>query len=372
MVSKAAATVTLTPGSLAQTYTGSSLSAASTTSPTGLAVTYSYTGIGGTTYGPSATGPTAAGSYTVVATINDPNYSNNATGTLVVVKTAVTVTAASNANPVLAQNQVVLTSTISASVGLPTGTVTFLDGTSPLGTSPLSGGVAILTTSSLVVGAHSITAVYNGDPNFLAATSAPLSQTVLDFSLNPVSIGGGSTATAGASATAVPGGVASYTLSIVPTAGTIFPTPALLTVTGMPPGATAIITPSNWTQLTSTSWSFPASTPIGSISLAVQLPNSTASLKREHSSGGKMPLVLLGILLLPFAGRMRRAGRVLGRSTLSILLLLAVSLAATVGLSGCGSLATGFFGQAPQNYTVIVTVTSGNLSHSTTLTLSVE
>ena len=60
-ISKATATVSL--GNLAQTYTGSPLAATATTSPTGLTVGFTYDG--------SATAPTAAGSYAVVATIND-------------------------------------------------------------------------------------------------------------------------------------------------------------------------------------------------------------------------------------------------------------------------------------------------------------
>ena len=45
------------------------------------------------TYNGSATVPTAAGSYTVVATINDANYQGSATGTLVIDKATLTVTA---------------------------------------------------------------------------------------------------------------------------------------------------------------------------------------------------------------------------------------------------------------------------------------
>ncbi len=41
------------------------------------AFTYSYSGRDGTTYGPSATAPTAAGSYTVTATVNDPNFTGS-------------------------------------------------------------------------------------------------------------------------------------------------------------------------------------------------------------------------------------------------------------------------------------------------------
>jgi hypothetical protein len=73
-VQKAAATVTLS--NLSQTYTGSPLAATATTNPAGLSVTLTYNG--------SATAPTAIGSYTVVATINDPNYTGSATGTLMI------------------------------------------------------------------------------------------------------------------------------------------------------------------------------------------------------------------------------------------------------------------------------------------------
>jgi hypothetical protein len=63
--------------------------------------------------------------------------------------------------------------------GVPSGTVTFQDGARTLGLAILDGsGKASLTLSSLSVGSHSITASYSGDNNFLAAASAPVSQTV--------------------------------------------------------------------------------------------------------------------------------------------------------------------------------------------------
>jgi len=83
-VSKASATVTLTPSSLSQTYTSSPLPVSSTTSPAGLSVTYTYNG--------SSTVPSAAGSYAVVATISDANYTGTASGTLNIAKASATVT----------------------------------------------------------------------------------------------------------------------------------------------------------------------------------------------------------------------------------------------------------------------------------------
>jgi len=64
-------------------------------------------------------------------------------------------------------------------IGTPSGTVTFFDGATPIGTSTLNGsGVATLTVSNLSVGTHQITAVYNGDTNFLTSTSPVVNQVV--------------------------------------------------------------------------------------------------------------------------------------------------------------------------------------------------
>src|SRR5207302_9106770 len=66
----------------------------------------------------------------------------------------------------------------SSATGTPTGTVTFQDGASALGTGTLSGGTATFTTSGLTAGTRSITAIYGGDANFAGSTSPVLTQTV--------------------------------------------------------------------------------------------------------------------------------------------------------------------------------------------------
>ena len=85
-----------------------------------------------------------------------------------------------------------------------TGTVTFYDGATSLGTGILSGNTATLTTSALTAGSHSITAVYEGDTNYISSTSPAITQTVdpasggvtLSSSLNPSTYGDAVTFTA--------------------------------------------------------------------------------------------------------------------------------------------------------------------------------
>jgi len=62
--------------------------------------------------------------------------------------------------------------------GTPTGSVTFMDGSTTLGTRTLSNGKAALNAAKLAVGNHSITAVYGGDANFASSTSSAVTQTV--------------------------------------------------------------------------------------------------------------------------------------------------------------------------------------------------
>ncbi|MGB9145882.1 MAG: MBG domain-containing protein [Acidobacteriaceae bacterium] len=92
-IAKANANVTLS--NLNQTYTGSALPVTVTATPNGLTIDVTYTGTGGTTYGPSSTAPTSAGTYSVTATVDataDPNYTGSANGVLTIAKGNVTLT----------------------------------------------------------------------------------------------------------------------------------------------------------------------------------------------------------------------------------------------------------------------------------------
>jgi hypothetical protein len=109
---------------------------------------------------------------------------NGSVGVLINTTTQLTTTAlVSSLNPSSFGQAVTFTATVTAQPGFykgtPKGTVSFFDGTTNIGNSTLNSvGVATLTTSTLAVGTHSVTATYNGDSNFAASTSPVLYQLV--------------------------------------------------------------------------------------------------------------------------------------------------------------------------------------------------
>src|SRR5205085_233191 len=98
--------------------------------------------------------------------------------------------------------------------GTPTGTVTFTEGNTNLGTANLqvfnNQDQATLSLTSLALGSHDIIATYGGDSNFNTSTSSTLTQTVnkagaattLSASVNPSVSGQEVTLTAVVSASA--------------------------------------------------------------------------------------------------------------------------------------------------------------------------
>jgi hypothetical protein len=112
----------------------------------------------------------------------------------------------SSANPSFSGESVTFRANVLPEVsGTATGTVTFLDGTIPLGSAPLASGVAAFSIANLTVGTHDITASYGGDLNFTGSVSPALNQVVIgpDFSVaasalpGPITVGqsGSSTVT---------------------------------------------------------------------------------------------------------------------------------------------------------------------------------
>jgi hypothetical protein len=91
--------------------------------------------------------------------------------------TTATVLAVDNTSPVFGQS-VTLTATVTSPGGTPTGTVTFLDGSTVLGEVAVDPNGQATLTVPLGVGVHSLKASFAGTGRFTASTSAALSETV--------------------------------------------------------------------------------------------------------------------------------------------------------------------------------------------------
>jgi hypothetical protein len=102
-------------------------------------------------------------------------------------KDATTATVTASANPAVVGTTVTFTATLQASspgAGIPTGTVTFLDINTTLGTGTLNAaGQATFTTSALALGMHAISASYAEDNNFLASASPTLAEAIKSSAL---------------------------------------------------------------------------------------------------------------------------------------------------------------------------------------------
>lgn len=194
-----AATNTAVVSSASPSVAGQSVKfTATVTSGTAGTITGTVTFFDGTTTlgsGPVGTGGVAiyttsslgVGSHSITASYGgDANFSASTSSpalSQVVNQANTTTTVLSSANPSVSGQAVTFTATVTAvapGAGTPSGSVTFSDNGTSIGTAPLSGGQAALpATTTLTVGAHPITAQYTGDANFAGSMSAPaLTQTV--------------------------------------------------------------------------------------------------------------------------------------------------------------------------------------------------
>ncbi len=283
-----------------------------------------------------------------------------ANGVLTITQAGSSAQLSTSANaPVADGTSVLLTATVvSSTTGVPTGTVSFFNGSTSLGTATLSPGTtqsaATLTTSSLPVGTDSITAQYSGDVNFTGSTSSP--QTVVvnapnyTVSANPSSL----TLAAGQSGTT--------TITVTPQgfSGTVN-----FSCGTLPAYITCSFSPSS-------SLTFTGGTTPQNVSLNVSVAAAIGMLQRGRPFlwAMLMPMGLLGFL--PLAGGRRKHLR-------SYLMLLALCCALAALGAGCGggSVNSSASSNLPPAGTQTFAVTAassastGSISHQVQLTITI-
>jgi hypothetical protein len=342
------------------TLLGSALSASASYNSNSVAGTWTYTATkGGSTVTVGSGTMLQAGTYTLTATFTPTNTAayntNNSTLTYVVTQATPGITVATSASPVWIGATVTYTATVTGVSGglAPSGIVTFYDGATALGTASLNGnGQASLSGVPATSGTHLIKATVAADNNYVTSTSSALSQVAVDFTVAVASTGS-------SSASVLPGVTATYNLVVTPVGNTAFPGAITFSVSGLPAGATATFSPAS------------IASGAAATNMTLSIATSATTLVQNHAEGvgRKLMPFALALLFLPLAG-FRRARKLWMRS-LMVLVLLAGSLAATVGMTGC-SLPSGYFGQTPKTFTVTVTGNNGSFTRTTNVTLTVE
>ncbi|MBR7834899.1 Ig-like domain repeat protein, partial [Actinospica durhamensis] len=140
---------------------------------------------GGSTSSGTAAGGGAGSSYAAVATYTAAVATSQAAEVVIsyslqqATSTALVVSPAGGSTYGQSVTFTATVSPVPGGTGTPAGTVTFLDGSTALGTASLNAaGGAAYTTNSLSPGSHTVTAVYGGEPAFTGSASAALVYTV--------------------------------------------------------------------------------------------------------------------------------------------------------------------------------------------------
>jgi hypothetical protein len=250
---------------------------------------------------------------------------------------------------------VTFSATVASITGGPaaTGNVAFSEGETVLGTSAVNAnGVATYSTSALALGNHSITAAYDGDANYPAATAAAITQAVIapDFTISasPTSF------------TIASGNTGTTTITVTPL-GTFSGT-VTLTCGALPQHATCSFSPATVS---------PTTTAVTSVLTVNTKSATTASAFGLNTAVFAMlSFALPGILIIPV--RRKKAAKYL---LLSLLLVLTITM--VIGLAGCGDSNKQPAPVVPTTtpagtYTVPVTISGGSQSHAMNLSITVQ
>jgi hypothetical protein len=298
----------------------------------------------------------AIGSHSITASYSgNTGFTASVSTTLSqIVQTANTVTTLSAVPSTANLNQsVTLTATVTPGTsGVPTGTVSFLDGTTQIGSSNLNGsGVATLSTANLTAGTHSLTAVYGGDSNFNGSTSTAANVVVANpqFSLSSSTL---------SPASVTPGASARSTITIAPTGG-FNPSTASLSCSVSPVVSPAVTCSLGAISVTSGT---------GSSTLTVSTTGPVAALQRNGGFGKLIVALLIPGLFVCGAGKSNRR-KLLTVGFICLVLTGCMLQTACLGTSSSNSTSPG---TPAGSYTVTVTGSGSGTQQTTSVSLTVQ
>ncbi|WP_420237235.1 Ig-like domain-containing protein [Telmatobacter bradus] len=278
----------------------------------------------------------------VVFTPSDTTHYTSANGSnsIHVLYTSSSVTLTTSINPVFVSNAITFTASVKTLGVTPTGSIVLYDGNTQIGTATLSSGTASITTTALATGTHQITAAYSGDSYYPTASSNTIAQLVDDFTI---------TLTGTSSTTLNLGQSSSFPMTISPVVGTVLPGAISMSIDGLPAETGSDLSPASLSAGVATS----------KVNLTVTMAKSFG-YAHPLQRFGALP-VALGLALLPLAGLRR-----LRRSAHRWLALVVLGLGLATSLTACS------FQYTPKSSTVTLTATSGNLTHTTSVQVTVQ
>jgi len=304
----------------------------------------------------------AAGNHTITATYVPTGAFATSSGTYTesIIGQPSTTTLTVTPNPAFFGTTVTLTAAVTGSSGTPTGTITFYDGAVTLGVATLTAsGQASITTSSLAVGTHTLTAIYSGNSIYATSTSAPFTEIIQplpqDFSIT----------LAAPSITIKAQHHATTLLTLASING--FADTLAISCANLPQYVTCQPTPSPATLTASSAASVSLYLDTDSVLGYAHL--STPASPARRNTPISLALLLSPLGLLALSRRSRPA-------PLRLLTLLLALLPLSLALSGCGEIILPYSVPpfaTPGTYTIPITATGANthISHTANLTLTI-
>jgi polygalacturonase len=265
--------------------------------------------------------------------------------TVTAIPTTTTLTLASSSIAMGATE--VLSATVSSAAGVPSGTVTFSNGTTSLGTANLINGTASLSAVFNTIGSQTITAAYNASGNFASSNSAALTLVVV----TPLTLGLSS-----ATVAVAPGASGTVVVSATPAIG--FSGTVSFSCTSPVAYVTCSLSPSSQTTNGTTALQSTLTVDVATIVSQTAPMNETGRIVY----GLLLPLGAFSLLGLRRGERRSRGGMLVWVVCLSVV---------AIGIVGCGGSSPSKPPAPSGSQVVTVTAQSGAVTQTAQVTVNI-